>query len=1290
MTQTEIFLFQNGSAVEGHVGNDPTGPLAFTIDVSGSTVTLTQFLALHHLDSSDPNDTLTLDGIVHVTAMATDGDGDHATLTEPNGLNLTFYDDAPTASITEGKGSITIDESPDVQAGDSADPAPSAFSGYGTPLAWGHSGSAVVDTSGSDFGADGPGSKVLTLGPSGVGVDSGLIDAATGEHIYLYQDGDNVVGRIGDSGVADPAGAIAVAFHLESDGTLDTAEYRALQHPNGTNPDDSEGVSVVNGALVATVTVTDDDSDVASVSTGIGEHATFLDDGVSITSVTYNNEDNNRTSGELDEDFLGTTNSPGNNDLDTNPDNLNNPTSNGDAPGGTSVSGQINPSAAVDQPLAFAFDIAGLVNDGDMVAAQDADGNPLKSSAGNPITLTLSHVGSDWIVTGSYTDDSGSHDAFTVTLDSTNGQFTFHLIEALAHPDGNNIPGDDATDDGTARYEDNLNLDFGAKVIDKDGDSGSTTLHFTVNDDAPMLVTQPHVTSTDTGHQQVDQVDTFVAVVEAAPCLQESTCSVVINPDNQPSWVLSSITVKDENGNTQGDDSLFQQSGAGFGVVSSEDGGNGGRFDEVNFDHTANGGAGASESLIFNFGKLVESGTVELARFYSGEHGVGDEQGHWEAFRNGVKVGEGDFEAASTTGQFGFAIPTIAGGFDQLVFTAKEGSNLLPGTNDDSDYLVQQLNLNLLPTNSQQGEFEYKFGADNGNLPYDNVAGNGFTVSTAGINLTSGGQPVTMEQDVENGHIVVFGYKNGDHNEPVFKFDIDPNAASGSGGEHVAHYIFTEYAPLDNNGDMSNIPFDIKIQDRDGDAIQTTVSVCVDDSAPVVNDTMAGVFEKGLDQSGTGHDGTTKGDGSNVTGGFLNISYNGDGPGSITGIHFNGFAGVPTTGASDAASDGAGHWVINNALFNLTVDQITGAYTFTLKENIQHTDSADDGFTNVNGTNPTINPVDLVKDLGFAVTVKDGDGTTATGALVVHVTDDGPTAGDFNIGSFNEHAAKTDLGTVAAVFGSHYVAGADGLGNIAISTAGDATHGTLEISGGHVFYTPPSNVVGNQTFSFGYQVTDSDGDAAPANITVTVKDNVPTLTQLTPEGTPGVVSVYEAGLGTGSHIGNTTTTATGSFKIDTHGEGLGTLSLGGGAVIIAGPFPQTVHTDGLGDLKVTGISNVAGVYTVTYTYALTHNFLDDRCVRRPGGLQHPRACIRRCTGCLERRLWHLHGASGCRPGDRQYPDQRHIRRGWLFHAEDRVGCWRCCGRQRVQGRYRRWHPSYRGQWRCGLWLEVGR
>src|SRR5204863_288933 len=109
---TEIYLFQNGTTIEGHVGNDPAGALAFTLSLSGSGATLTQILALKHPDGTDPNDLLTLSNKIYVTATATDGDTDTAHATSPTGLTLNFYDDGPSITASGTAASLSVDETP--------------------------------------------------------------------------------------------------------------------------------------------------------------------------------------------------------------------------------------------------------------------------------------------------------------------------------------------------------------------------------------------------------------------------------------------------------------------------------------------------------------------------------------------------------------------------------------------------------------------------------------------------------------------------------------------------------------------------------------------------------------------------------------------------------------------------------------------------------------------------------------------------------------------------------------------------------------------------------------------------------------------------------------------------------------------------------------------------------------------------------------------------------------------------------------------------------------------------
>ncbi len=240
---------------------------------------------LLHNDLTNPpadNGTNTIPDAETFTVVTQDASGSLGTAT----ITVDITDDVPHVAFLQGEEGVyglAIDETPGVDAGTNDNPNPDTF-GLGTPLAWGETLGPVAFAFGS-YGADGPGSKSWSLHPSSDGVFSGLYDVATGNGIYLYQQGDNVVGLVGtdNSGTpsgANPSGDLAIAFHVDSTtGKLDAAEYRALQHPSGDNPDTSEGVQVINDALQVTVTVTDADGDTATASTGVGNHVSFLDDG---------------------------------------------------------------------------------------------------------------------------------------------------------------------------------------------------------------------------------------------------------------------------------------------------------------------------------------------------------------------------------------------------------------------------------------------------------------------------------------------------------------------------------------------------------------------------------------------------------------------------------------------------------------------------------------------------------------------------------------------------------------------------------------------------------------------------------------------------------------------------------------------------------------------------------------------------------------------------------------------------------------------------------------------------
>src|SRR5262249_45221817 len=117
--------------------------------------------------------------------------------------------------------------------------------------------------------------------------DSNL-DATSGESIFLYKEGDVVVGRIGNGAggnTPNPLGDVAFVVSIDADGKLNVAQYLAIHHDTAGSSaaahDDTKSIS--NTALQVVLTVTDGDGDQATDTVNIGSHVRFDDDGPSTT-----------------------------------------------------------------------------------------------------------------------------------------------------------------------------------------------------------------------------------------------------------------------------------------------------------------------------------------------------------------------------------------------------------------------------------------------------------------------------------------------------------------------------------------------------------------------------------------------------------------------------------------------------------------------------------------------------------------------------------------------------------------------------------------------------------------------------------------------------------------------------------------------------------------------------------------------------------------------------------------------------------------------------------------------
>ncbi|MGN5192274.1 DUF5801 repeats-in-toxin domain-containing protein [Aeromonas veronii] len=179
-TGQDILLYLESGSVVGRVGGS-SGSVAFTLSVNSSgEVTLDQERAIAHTPNSSPDQESSLlsANLVQLVGTITDKDGDSQSASVDLGSAISFKDDGPSISAgSAANDSLQVDES------NLSLNASTSFASLFT----------------SSFGADGAGTLVYSLNVSAAGADSGLNDTATGQDILLYLESGSVVGRVGGS-----------------------------------------------------------------------------------------------------------------------------------------------------------------------------------------------------------------------------------------------------------------------------------------------------------------------------------------------------------------------------------------------------------------------------------------------------------------------------------------------------------------------------------------------------------------------------------------------------------------------------------------------------------------------------------------------------------------------------------------------------------------------------------------------------------------------------------------------------------------------------------------------------------------------------------------------------------------------------------------------------------------------------------------------------------------------------------------------------------------------------------
>src|SRR5690554_2930786 len=332
-----------------------------------------------------------------------------------NTVTIAITDDEPSIEVEAGQlGSVTVDESALGVAVTDTD--------------------FIADVFDINHGADGEQSTSYRLEVID-GNAAGVTDVGSGTGIFLFMDGDDVVGRVGNSDSGDIAFRISIDA---SSGAVTLTQSRPLQHPDMDDPNDELRLTDAAVRLIANAVDGDNDS-VDSDAVNIGGRFIFLDDGPDITAPPAD--------ASVDEANLA---------LGSNPD----------VPA-TTVTGSLNVDFGADGAGDVQFTASG---DANTIAGLQTQG---WQSQGEELSYVLSAGGHT--LTAYRGDPVENNTVFVVeiTNPTTSPGYSFTLTGALDHLDE-----DTATESLDLLFEH-------IRVTDRDGDWVETGFTITVVDDDP-------------------------------------------------------------------------------------------------------------------------------------------------------------------------------------------------------------------------------------------------------------------------------------------------------------------------------------------------------------------------------------------------------------------------------------------------------------------------------------------------------------------------------------------------------------------------------------------------------------------------------------------------------------------------------------------------------------------------------------------------------------------------------------------------------------------------------------
>ncbi|WP_422366240.1 DUF5801 repeats-in-toxin domain-containing protein [Pelagibius sp.] len=1033
----DINLFLEGDVIVGRVsGGDDDGDAAFAIaiDPDSGEVFLSQWLSLKHPDSPNNFDeTVQLDGeSVFVQVAVTDGDGDVATDSAAIGSQIKFGDDGPVA--TQAMEMATVHE-------DALTPEGNAEGGQTTVATGSIAGffSIGADQEGS-YGLDGNTGGLPALTSDGAPVtyevnDAGTLltastangdvftlalDPATGAYTFtlldqldhLPNDPANDDGQVleldfssllfardEDGDRVDGAGS----FVIKVEDDIPTADPQAMEmatvHEDALTPEgNAEGgqTTVATGSIAGFFSIGADQegsygldgntgglpaltSDGAPVTYEVNDAGTLLtastangdvftlaldpatgaytftlldqldhlpndpanDDGqvleLDFSSLLFaTDEDDDRVDGAGSfvikvEDDIPTADPQAMEMATVHEDAL---TPEGNAEGGqtTVATGSIAGffSIGADQSGSYGLD-------------GDTGGLPALTSDGAPVTYEVNDAGT--LLTAS----TANGDVFTLALDPATGGYTFTLLAQLDH-----LPNDPANDDGQV-----LSLDFSSLLFarDEDGDrvDGAGSFVIKVEDDIPTA--DPQAMEMATVHEDALTPEGNAEGGQTTVATGSIAGFFSIGADQPGSYGLDGDTGGLPALTSDGAPVTYEVNDAGTLLTAS----------------TANGD-------VFTLALDPATGAYTFTLLDQLDHLPND--------------------PANDDGQ------VLELDFSSLLFARDEDDDRVDGSGSfvikvEDDIPTADAQAMEMATvhedaltpegNAEGGQTTVATGSIAGffSIGADQEGSYGLDGNTGGLPaLTSDGAPVTYEVN-DAGTLLTASTANGD----VFTLALDP--ATGA-------YTFTLLDQLDHlpndpandDGQVLELDFSSLLfaRDEDGDRVDGAGSfvIKVEDDIPTADPQameMATVHEDALTPEGNAEGGqTTVATGSIA--GFFSIGADQEGSygldGNTGGLPALTSDGAPVTYEVNDAGTLLTASTANGDVFTLALDPATGAYTFTLLDQLDHL------------PNDPANDDGQVLELDFSSLLfardEDGDRVDGAGSFVIKVEDDIPTA----------------------------------------------------------------------------------------------------------------------------------------------------------------------------------------------------------------------------------------------------------------------------------------------------------